>query len=448
MQVKEKYMGVQKTAIVILGASGDLAQRKLVPALDILFKQGKLDSTSIVVGSGRSVFTHETFRDRFSISTSFAQQLYYHQSTKGLKQFIASLGSFQRVVFFFSLPPNVYASTAQEIVNEGFGSDASIIIEKPFGYDYASAAKLNKELGCCFSENQIYRIDHYLAKEAVQNIMVFRFANALFYPVWNSRNIASIQISATEPDTIFERGPYFDHAGIIRDMVQNHLLQLLCLITMEAPLSLAPEDIRVQKIHVLRTLKVEQCYRYQYRDYRNERGVDSQSTTETFAEMKLTINNFRWIGVPVYIRTGKALHRRGIDIGIQFKTIPRLLFNEKGTLPPNNIVFKIQPAEGIILDIQSKIPGTDDSITRSTMNFCYRDSFVGAIPEAYQRLLYDVLRQDHTLFVSALESEAAWKVIEPSLDRGPVEEYTPGTMPASRLDVDWIDFDSYQGLCS
>jgi glucose-6-phosphate 1-dehydrogenase len=440
-------MNIPKTAIVISGASGDLAKRKLVPALDTLFQQNRLGPDPLIIGTGRTLFTDETFRNRFGVSPGFENRLFYHRGLAGLKSFINAAGTFDRVIFFLSLPPSAYGGAAQEIAAEGFGNEASIIIEKPFGYDLATARDLNARLAPYFDESRIYRIDHYLAKEAVQNMLVFRFANSIFYPVWNSRYIESIQINALETDGIVERGAYFDKSGIIRDMVQNHLLQLLSLLTMEAPVTLGFDDIRTQKNTLLRSLRVDRCHRYQYSGYRDEKGVALNSTTETFAELQLSINNLRWTGVPVYIRTGKAVHRRGTEIGIRFKTVPRLLFNENGALAPNQIVFKIQPAEGIILDIQSKIPGTDDSITRSTMNFCYRDSFAGTIPEAYQRLLYDVLRGDHTLFVSAKESETAWKTVEPVLDRGDVEIYAPGTLPKGKLPVAWIDFDGYEGLC-
>jgi glucose-6-phosphate 1-dehydrogenase len=440
-------MNIPKTAIVIPGASGDLAKRKLVPALDVLFRQQRLGPDPIIVGTGRSSFTDESFRKRFDVSPEFALRLFYHQGISGLKSFIDEHDRFERTVFFLSLPPAAYGDAAQEIAAEGFGRETSVIIEKPFGYDSATAHELNSRLAPYFDEQQIFRIDHYLAKEAVQNILVFRFANSIFYPVWNSNYIDSIQISALESDGIVERGSYFDTAGIIRDMVQNHLLQLLCLLTMEAPVSLHPDDIRAQKVTALRTLRIERCHRYQYRGYHDEKGVEPGSTTETFAELELSINNFRWAGVPVYIRTGKAVHRRGTEIGIRLKPIPHLLFNNKGALAPNQIVFKIQPAEGIIIDIQSKIPGTDDALSRSTMNFCYRDSFSGAIPEAYQRLLYDVLRNDHTLFVSARESEIAWDVVGPILHKTDVSLYEPGSLPEGKLPVDWIDFDSYQGLC-
>ncbi|MDG5814460.1 glucose-6-phosphate dehydrogenase [Chitinispirillales bacterium ANBcel5] len=440
-------MALKNIAIVIMGASGDLARRKLIPALHALFLQGKIDTSSIVVGSGRTHFTDEQFRNRFGGTNSFQKQLYYHQYISGLKEFIASKGEFSKVVVFLSQPPAAYTPTARELLAEGFGAETSIVIEKPFGYDYRSAKALNSELEACFSESQIYRIDHYLAKEAVRNILVFRYANSIFYPVWNSRYIESIQINALETDTISHRGNYFDRAGIIRDMVQNHLLQLLCLLTMEAPVSLDAHDIRAQKLDILRTLRVDECHRFQYSGYRSETGVKEDSNTETFAELKLFVNNFRWTGIPIYIRSGKAMHRRGTEIGVRFKSLPKLLFNAKGELKENHIIFKIQPAEGIILDLSTKIPGSDDNLTDTHMNFCYKDTFSQSSPEAYQKLLYDVLKGDHTLFVSAKETECAWALFEDVLNRGELYSYSPGSRPPTKFDLNWIEFDNYSSLC-
>jgi glucose-6-phosphate 1-dehydrogenase len=438
---------LKQCAIVIVGASGDLAKHKLIPALNALHLDGRLDDSNVVIGAGRTSFSESDFRKRFDIADRFAARLYYHQRIQGLKRFLASLGDFPRVIFFLAQPPAAYAGTARELRAEGFGIEASLIIEKPFGYDYASARTLDRELSAEFDESQLFRIDHYLGKEAVQNILVFRFANAIFYPVWNSRYIESIQISALEDIGIMERGSYFDKAGIIRDMVQNHLLQLLSLIAMEAPVSLDADDIRRQKINLLRTISVAECFRSQYHGYEKEKGVAPGSTTETYAELKLYLNNFRWAGMPVYIRTGKAVHRRSTEIGVRFKKLPRLLFNERGEIAPNQIVFKIQPAEGIILDVSSKIPGTDDAVSPTHMDFCYRQSFSAALPEAYQRLLFDAIKGDRTLFVSAEETETAWKILDPFLDKGPLGFYNRGSLPTSKLDVDWIDFDKHATLC-
>jgi glucose-6-phosphate 1-dehydrogenase len=375
--------------------------------------------------------------------------LYYHQGLPGLKAFIREKGSFDRVVFFMALPPSAYGTRAEELVGEGFGTDTALIIEKPFGYDYDSAVALNAALGRHFEERQIFRIDHYLAKEAVQNILVFRFANPLFAPVWNTRHIDSIQINAFEDIGVEDRGAYFDRSGIIRDMVQNHLTQLLCLLTMEAPVSLDAADIRAQKLNVLKALEVSETCRGQYRGYENEKGVASGSTTETYAELRMEIRTFRWAGTPIHVRTGKGLSRKGTEIGIRFRRLPRILFNSDDTVPPNQIIFKIQPSEGIIVDLASKVPGGGGlHLTGTNMIFCYRDSFTGEVPEAYQRLLLDALRGDQTLFVSTEETELSWRKFGPFLDRGELRSYDRGTTPAPCLYHHWIDFDKYGSVCT
>ncbi len=262
-------LSVSDSAIIILGASGDLAKRKFIPALAKLYEKGAIDSSSLIVETGRTPFNNNSFIARFDISTEFSELLYYHRGIPGLGQFIKKKGSFSRIIFFVALPPSVYAATAEALLKDGFGQESILIIEKPYGHDYKSATKLNTQIKSFFDESQIFRIDYYLAKEAVQNILVFRFANSLFYPLWNSRYIESIQINAFESFGVENRGAYFDKAGIIRDVVQNHLMQLLSLITMEAPVSLEAEDIRVQKINLLKALSFLECYRYQYDGYRD-----------------------------------------------------------------------------------------------------------------------------------------------------------------------------------
>lgn len=433
---------------MILGASGDLAERKLVPALEKLYRRGELSDCDIVVGSGRTPFTDEQFRARFSVGGDFARLLHYHRYIPGLKKYIESNGDFSRVVFFMALPPFAYAATAAQLSEDGFGDESSLIVEKPFGYNYVSSRELDTSLAKYFDESNIYRIDHYLAKEAVQNILVFRFANSLFYPVWNSRYVESIQISAFEDQGVEHRAAYFDRSGIIRDMVQNHLTQLLCLLTMEAPVSLDAEDIRAKKIDILRCMAVDECHRFQYEGYQQEQGIAPGSTTETYAELKLHIDNFRWTGMPVYIRTGKALNRKGTEIGMTFRPLPRLLFNDQGRIQANRIIFKIQPAEGIVMDISSKTPGSDAGIAGTHMDFCYRSSFTDEIPKAYQRLLLDVFREDRTLFVGAEETETSWKLFDGVLDKGEPAPYPKGRVPQSRVDAKWIDFDQYAHICA
>jgi glucose-6-phosphate 1-dehydrogenase len=330
-------MGTGRTAIVILGASGDLAKRKLVPALIHLCHSGKIDQSTVIVGEGRSDFSDAEFRNSFKTPEPLASMLFYHKGITGLKSFLADKGDFPRSIVFFALPPQVYSATARELVQEGFGPDTSIIIEKPFGADYQTAVALNRQLSDCFDEQRIYRNDHYLAKEAVQNILVFRFANSIFYPVWNNNYIESIQINASETLGVGTRSAYFDKAGILRDMVQNHLMQLLCLMTMEAPVSLGAEDIAEKKVELLRALSIEACDRRQYEGYVKEPGVAPGSSTETYVELIFRINNFRWAGVPVYLRCGKALDRNGTEIGVRFKPVPGIVFDKQGPLPPNEI---------------------------------------------------------------------------------------------------------------
>ena len=444
----KEIKNVKNSAIIIMGASGDLSKRKLIPALSFLKKEGRIGEGCVIVGSGRKHFTDEEFRNHVNASEELAPLLHYHSGIQGLRAYLDTLGKFETTIVFFSLPPKVYADTAAALRKEGFGERTRIIVEKPFGYDYQSARELNVRLSENFAEENIYRIDHYLAKEAVQNILVFRFANSIFYPIWNSDYIESIQINATEELGVESRGAYFDGAGVIRDMVQNHLIQMLALLTMEAPVSLDPEDIRMQKINILKTLEVVNSVRGQYEGYRNEPMVNPESTTETYAELELRIKNFRWDGMPIYIRTGKALGRKGTEIGIRFKKLPRLLYNANGDLSPNRIIFYVQPTTGIVIDHTVKIPGTDKGITQSQLDFCLTDAFGPFLAEnAYQRLLMDALTGERTLFVSAEETELAWKVLSNVLDSGELFLYRKGEIPKSPTGIDWIDFPDYSGHC-
>ena len=441
-------MAVTNAGIIILGASGDLAKRKLIPALAKLFEKKEIDNSCVIMGSGRTPLSNEEFRTKFDCPQEFLEMLHYHTGMDGIKSALDGLGEIRKYVVFFSLPPSVYGSTAKKLSDEGFDEHTSIIVEKPFGYDFETSRALNSELQQYFNELQIFRIDHYLAKEAVQNILVFRFANAMFEPIWNSRYIESIQINAVEDIGVEDRAAYFDSSGIVRDMVQNHLSQLLCLLTMEPPVSLDAEDIRKQKMDVLKALSVSRWSKMQYRGYREEKGVPPDSNTETYAEIELFIENFRWKDMPVYIRTGKSLGRKGTEIGIQFKPVPKLLYNKEGNVSPNRIIFTIQPDEGIVMALSSKIPGSDNRLTSTNMSFCYHAAFNMEIPEAYQRLLLDALKGDRTLFVSALETELSWQKYAPVLRPEIPGIYEPSTLPDSPLGVKWIDFESYGGACS
>ncbi|MCF7791907.1 MAG: glucose-6-phosphate dehydrogenase [Victivallales bacterium] len=438
---------IKSSAIVILGATGDLARRKLIPALVQLYEIGEIDSSCILIGSGRKNIDDGNFRKKFEIKNELSQIFYYHQGIKGLKKYIASKGEFNRIIIFLALPPQVYKNTIAEIYKEGFRDEAGIVIEKPFGHDYNSAKKLNKYINRFYDDSQVYRIDHYLGKEPVQNILVFRFANFLFSNIWSKHYIDSIQINGFEKIGVKDRGAYFDNAGIIRDMVQNHLVQLLCLLTMDTPVSLDPEEIRIQKMNILKTLKVVSCQRFQYEGYIDESDIKEGSQTETFADIELKIDNHRWYGVPIYIRTGKALARKGTEIGVTFKSLPKILYNSEGKVNPNRIVFKIQPSEGISVDLANKVPGNKIQIDNTNMSFRYKDSFTEDIPDAYQKLLFDILHRDKTLFVSGKETELSWKVFDSILDNGDVKKYKKGTVPCPRFCEEWIDFESYRSIC-
>ncbi len=444
---KKTVNPAEKSAIIILGASGDLAKRKLIPALSVLREQNMISGDSVIIGEGRSAFTDESFRKRFEITDEFAAQMFYYQGLKGLREYTLTKGEFKRIIIFLSLPPESYAGTIEELYIEGFRNEVSIVIEKPFGRDYDSARALNEAIHRYYPEDQIFRSDHYLAKEAVQNILIFRFANSIFEASWNSNYIESIQINAFESIGVEERGQYFDTSGSIRDMIQNHLLQMLCLITMDPPVSLDPEDIRIQKFSILKSIEIEEFKRGQYIGYTEEKDVNPDSNTETWAEMKLKINNHRWAGTPVYIRTGKALDRKGTEIGLRFRKRPHALYNPPEGTEANEIIFKVQPSEGIILQLTGKNPGMELQLSRTDMAFCYNDSFDEDIPEAYQKLLMDALRGDHTIFVSSRETEMAWQKIAEALDKGKLMFYRKGEVPESIFGDIWINFENYANIC-
>lgn len=439
---------IKDSAIIILGASGDLTKRKLAPALKEIVSFGMIDiSSCLIVGCARSDYSNEEFRGLFGFEEETSARVFYHRGIKELKKFIDSHGKFKKYTFFFSLPPSAYADSARSLIEEGFRKGVHLIIEKPFGYDYESACKLNSELTECYPEEDIYRIDHYLAKETVQNILVFRFANSLFEPVWNRNFIKSIEINAFETLGVEKRGDYFDRSGIIRDMVQNHLLQLICLLTMEAPVTIDAIDISNQKMNLLKNLHFKECYRYQYDTYRSEEKVAPDSRTETFVEMKAEVYSFRWHGVPIYIRTGKRAHRRGTEICVNFHGTPPILFNEDGKLSNNKIIFLIQPRSGIVINKMSKAPGQDFLLAETNLNFCFNTAFGDIMPEAYRKLIIDTLNGDKTLFVEARFTELAWKKVDPFLGRGELFSYRSGNLPHSRLKESWTEMERYINLC-
>jgi glucose-6-phosphate 1-dehydrogenase len=474
-------MNGQNTAaptIVIFGASGDLTARKLVPALYNLHRKGRIAPTTRIVGFSRTDYSHDAFRqhlrdgvkqftDTFDATTweQLSANIYYSpgepNSSDDFKRLDALLHDLESGqpgdrLYYLATPPTLYTDIVsmlgQAEMQAESGNWRRIIIEKPFGQDLASAQELNAKVHAVFSERQVYRIDHYLGKETVQNVTVFRFANAIFEPIWNRNYIDNVQISVLEEVTVGRRGGYYDKAGVLRDMFQNHLLQLLALIAIEPPAALNAEALRNEKVKVLSAIRPitpqelgRRVVRAQYRSYRDEPGVAPQTTTPTFAVLKLYVDNWRWQGVPFYLRSGKGLNSKKTQIVVQFKCPPHLLFGQNNgeCLEPNILAMEIQPDEGIRLSFQAKVPDGGISMQAVTFTFHYKDSFGGgSIPEAYERLLLDALQGDASLFTRNDEIALSWGLVDPvlsGLDQpgAPVlefyEEGTPGPAGADEL---------------
>jgi glucose-6-phosphate 1-dehydrogenase len=471
----------QATVFVIFGASGDLTWRKLIPALYNLYLDDQLPERLAVLGIGRKPISDQEFRthlhagvDQFSRRgraaekpwAEFAARLTYLAGDLGeaqtgtdlverLKQFDQVWGDAANRIFYLAIPPALAETVAGQLAQLNLCKDCRrdrLVVEKPFGHDLASARALDQTLTGMFAESQIYRIDHYLGKETVQNLLAFRFANALFEPIWDRRYIDHVQITVAETVGVGSRGGYYEHAGALRDMVQNHLLQILCLIAMESPVSFAADEIRNKKVDVLRAIhpiRPDKVHHYAVRGqygkgqigaqkipgYRQEAGVAGDSSTETFAALRLFIDNWRWQGVPFYLRTGKCLADKVSQVSILFRPVPHQSFPASAVenWQPNRLVIRIQPEEGITLRIQAKQPGTRMILAPVDMQFCYRDAFHTSAPEAYETLLLDVLRGDATLFMRADQVETAWEVIAPVLDSwtqvpaGDFPDYHPGS---------------------
>ncbi len=458
---------VEPCTLVIFGGSGDLTRRKLLPAIYNLVLDELLPPDYAVVGIGRKTWSDDEFRtvaregiEKFSRQSiqedkweEFARRLRYfsgaiddpnmYQGLRGrIEEVEAEFGLPGNRVFYLAIPPTSFTPSCQGLQQAGLiyppelpDRMSRIIVEKPIGHDLESAKAINATIGEVFDESQIYRIDHYLGKETVQNIMVLRFANSIFEPIWNAKYIDHIQITVSEAEGLGTRASYYEEAGALRDMVQNHILQLLCLIAMEPPYSLDPDVVRNARMEVLRCLHpirgkdVEQfTVRAQYSHgtaqdqevpgYRREEGVKADSTIETFVALKLFIENWRWSGVPFYLRTGKAMPARASEIAVQFKDIPEILFNTmpKARQAPNVLTLRIQPHEGMSLRIMSKIPGSRARSHPVEMNFNYGDAFSEPSPEAYERLLLDVMAGDASLFMRRDAVEASWAWITDILE--------------------------------
>ena len=451
--------------LVIFGASGDLTKRKLIPALYNLALEKRLPERFAVVGYARSDMTHEAFREKMredvkefsrtglkdeSVWQQFASTLYYvrggyddNAGFDALKQFVEGFDQGSRVlpsrVFYLAIPPELYGTTVERIAAAGLAckepdaeSRSRVVIEKPFGADLQSARELNHRLHDVLDERQIYRIDHYLGKETVQNIMVFRFANAVFEPIWNRRYVDHVQITAGETVGVENRGGYYEHAGVVRDMFQNHLLQLLCATAMEPPVGLDADAVRDEKGKLLKSVRpvaaeevATAAVRGQYgpgrmdgedvAGYRQEPGVAKTSPNVTYAAIRFFIDNWRWEGVPFYLRSGKRLAKRVSEIAIQFKRPPLLLFKSHAVedVNPNVLVMRIQPDEGVSLTFEVKPPGHDMVIRPLSLDFNYAESFGNSPPEAYETLLEDCIEGDSTLFTRHDWVELAWSLMDP-----------------------------------
>jgi glucose-6-phosphate 1-dehydrogenase len=455
---------LQPNIFVIFGGAGDLTWRKLMPALFDLSRSHSIPVHFSIIAVDRVALSEDALRKRlhegvrkfarsgktavkewndFSRHITYLQGDFQNNATyKELSQRCASLekewGAKAQRIFYMATPPSLFPVIPSFLHQAGLASDrerARIVIEKPIGYDLQSALALNRTLATGFQESQIFRIDHYLGKETVQNILAFRFANPLFEPIWNRRYVDYVTITVAEEVGVEHRGGYYDGAGALRDMVQNHMLQLLCLVAMEPMVSFVADEIRNKKVDVLHAVRPipadavhHSTVRGQYgtgwiggkkvRAYRQEDGVPPGSQTETFAALRLFVDNWRWQDVPFYLRTGKRLPRQVSEVAIQFRAVPHQSFPSEATIDwqPSRLVMSIQPDEGIVLRFQAKHPGPKMVLQPVDMRFSYRESFATPSPEAYVTLLSDVINNDATLFMRADQVEAAWRILMPVLD--------------------------------
>jgi glucose-6-phosphate 1-dehydrogenase len=464
---------VHATALVIFGATGDLARRKLLPALYNLAHEGALPEHFALVGNARSELSDDDFRElatsavrEFSrrtpdekvlaklferaryVSGAFGEEHVYEGLERVLAEADDEAGRALNHCFYLSTAPEFFPVIVKALGAHGLdskdGAEVRVIIEKPFGTRLAEARELNEIVLSVFAERQVFRIDHYLGKETVQNVLALRFANGMFEPLWNRNYIDHVQITASEDIGIGSRAGYYDNAGALRDLVQNHMLQLLTLLCMEPPVDFSADEVRDEKVKVLRAIHAPTAedvpriaVRAQYArgnvagdevpGYLEEAGVPADSNTETYAALRLEVDNWRWAGVPMVLRTGKRLARKVTEIAVTLKPVPHLAFREGGSIGvrPNVLVLTVQPNEGVSLSIGAKIPGTRMAIRPVQMEFLYGSAFLSQSPEAYERLILDAMRGDATLFTRNDEVEAQWRICDPIVD---VWERTPGPL--------------------
>ena len=481
-------------AIVIFGATGDLTGRKLAPALYNLMVDDLLPEPSVIIGVAREAITTEEFANRMlrKVSEHSRREIDPAQ----WERFVAKLDyiagdftqpdTFERLgtrldaadtrgcrknrLFYFATPPAVFPTIIEQLAShklierrapEVNGPASRVIVEKPFGHDLASARALNDLIAGYLDESQIFRIDHYLGKETVQNILVLRFGNSIFEPLWNRNHIDHVEITAAEAIGIEGRGAFYEATGVVRDVIQNHLLQVLALVAMEVPASFAPDDIRDEKIQLLRSVRRMQpedvetnTVRGQYRGYREEKGVAPDSHTATYAAMRLMIDDWRWQGVPFFLRAGKSLAERVTEVAIHFKSVPLVLFKHEAAgeaLQPAVLTLRIQPEEGISLRFVAKVPGDRIAVGNVVMTMTYADAFKRPISEAYERLLLDCMRGDATLYTRRDSVDRAWQLMDPIIhawDSAPgVTEYEPGSAgPAAADELLARDGDTWRPL--